>query len=81
MFDIFVTLAVIAIAVMVIYWSRWTIQNAWRRLVERWLRPDGRRRRLAFIQSYEFPSRLRQAFRDAHPHLGPEPNAAIFWAL
>lgn len=76
-----VTLALIAATGLVIYWSRWPIQTAWQRLVETRLRPDIRRRRLAFIQVYEFPSEVRRAFRSAHPTLGQEPEAAIFWAL
>jgi hypothetical protein len=80
MLDILI-LALIATAGLVIYWSRWPILNAWRRFEETWLRPDIRRRRLAFIQAYEFPPEARRAFRSAHPHLGPEPEAAIFWAL
>ncbi|MBT5192661.1 MAG: hypothetical protein HOM07_09955 [Rhodospirillaceae bacterium] len=75
------TIAVIAVATVVIYWSRWSIGNAWRRALETWLRPDIRRRRLAFIQKYKFSPDLHQAFRRAHPQIGEEPHAAIFWAL
>lgn len=75
-----VILALIA-AAMVIYWSRWPIQTAWQRFMETRLRPDIRRRRLAFIQTYEFPEDVRRAFRRAHSHLGQEPEDAIFWAL
>lgn len=74
-------IAAIAVAGLLIYWNRWSIDHAWRRAWEQWVRPDIRRRRLAFIQGYEFSPGLSQAFQGAHPHLGPEPRAAIFWAL
>ena len=76
-----VILTLLAVAGLVIYWNRWPIQYAWQRAAETWLRPNIRRRRLAFIQAYEFPPAARRAFQNTHPHLGPEPGDAIFWAL